>query len=270
MLYALHGHGCTPCQQTPIYSLAFYLRGNAGRRIPHRVFFGRRSAARQLLLRVGTANHKSCDAMVSAAGKPLMRCCACRIEKRGAEFLTEILGSRGARGGTGRYRDRGCWRRLSWADRQCPCADARERTDDRRHNDDADQRVRHGRQGFAPPDRPIQVLDLYRGRQLGAAMAATRGGQPASGVDLRDLRLRRMLVLPGAPFYRFNLYRRAEVAIDPVAGIGLPAREFKSRDRSSNADTKLDASIARRRRNRMPRMRAKVQSKRHVATRRFG
>jgi hypothetical protein len=21
-LYALHGHGCTPCQQTPVYSLA--------------------------------------------------------------------------------------------------------------------------------------------------------------------------------------------------------------------------------------------------------
>ena len=38
-LYALHGHDRTPCQQTPIYFLASYLRGNAGRRIPHRVFW---------------------------------------------------------------------------------------------------------------------------------------------------------------------------------------------------------------------------------------
>jgi hypothetical protein len=45
MLYALHGHGCIPCQQTPIYVLVSYLRGNADERIPHRVFLGKRSAA---------------------------------------------------------------------------------------------------------------------------------------------------------------------------------------------------------------------------------
>jgi hypothetical protein len=67
-----------------------------------------------------------------------------------------------------------------------------------------------------------------------------------------------MSVLPGAPFQRLNIDRRAEVAIDPVAGIGLLAREFKSRDRSAFADTKLNAAIARRRRDRMPRVRAKV------------
>jgi hypothetical protein len=106
-------------------------------------------------------------------------------------------------------------------------------------------------------------------------MTALWQRQPASGVDLQALRLRRMTV-PSAPFDRLNVYRRAEVAIDPVAGIGLAAREFKSRDRSSFADTKLDAAIARRRRNRMPWvrtkpwMRTKVQSKRHIATRRFG
>jgi hypothetical protein len=66
------------------------------------------------------------------------------------------------------------------------------------------------------------------------------------------------MTVPSAPFYRLNVYRRAEVAIDPVAGIGLLAREFKSQDRSAFADTKLNASIARRRRNRMPRMRTKV------------
>jgi hypothetical protein len=67
-----------------------------------------------------------------------------------------------------------------------------------------------------------------------------------------------MSVLPGAPFQWLNIDRGAEVAIDPVAGIGPLAREFKSRDRSAFADTKLDAAIARRRRDRMPRVRAKV------------
>jgi hypothetical protein len=89
-------------------------------------------------------------------------------------------------------------------------------------------------------------------------MVATRERRPASGIDLWALRLRRMSVLPGAPFQRLNIDRRAEVAIDPVAGIGLLAREFKSRDRSAFADTKLNAAIARRRRDRMPRVRAKV------------
>jgi len=70
------------------------------------------SADRQLLLRVRTANDKSRDAMGSAGGKPLMRCCTCGIEKCGAEFLTKVLGSRRARGSDGRYGDGGCWRRL--------------------------------------------------------------------------------------------------------------------------------------------------------------
>src|ERR1700722_20965002 len=61
-LHALHGHDCTPCQQTPVCVLGSYWRGSAGRRIPHRVFLGKRLAA-QLLLHVRTANHKSCDAM---------------------------------------------------------------------------------------------------------------------------------------------------------------------------------------------------------------
>ena len=73
-LHALHGHDRTPCQQTPVYLLASYWRGNAGRRIPHRVFLGQRLAAQQLLLRVRTANHISCDAMASPDGKPLMTC----------------------------------------------------------------------------------------------------------------------------------------------------------------------------------------------------
>jgi hypothetical protein len=89
-------------------------------------------------------------------------------------------------------------------------------------------------------------------------MTAMRHGQPASGVNLRVLWLRRMTVLPSAPFHRLDVYRRAEIAVDPVARIGLPAREFKSRDRRSFADAQLDAAIARRRRNRMPRMRTKV------------
>src|ERR1700676_5730955 len=87
-------------------------------------------------------------------------------------------------------------------------------------------------------------------------MTAMWQRQPASGVDLQALRLRRMTV-PSAPFDRLDIYRRAEVAIDPVARIGLPAREFKSRDRPSFADAKLDAAIARRRRNRMPWARTK-------------
>src|ERR1700685_3348704 len=275
MLYALHGHGCTPCQQTPICSLASYLRGNAGRRIPHRVFLGRRSAARHLLLRVRTANNKGRDAMGSPAGKPLMRRCTCRIEKRGTELLTGVLGSQAAPGSDGNFGDRGWLRRRSQPDRQCPCADPRERTDRGCDHDDADQRVRHGRQAFSPADRPIQVLDLDPGRQPGTAMSATRQRQPASAVDLQALRLRRMTV-PSAPGYGLNVYRRAEVAVDPAAGIGLLAREFESRDRSPLADPKLDAAIARRRRNRMPWvrtkpwMRTKMQSKRHSATRRLG
>src|SRR5580704_5383689 len=92
---------------------------------------------------------------------------------------------------------------------------------------------------------------------------------PAFAVELRAQWLRRMTVLPSAPFDRLDVYRRAEVAVDPVARIGLPAREFKRRNRRSFANTKLDAAIARRRRNRMPRMRTKVQSKRHIATRRL-
>jgi hypothetical protein len=66
-----------------------------------------------------------------------------------------------------------------------------------------------------------------------------------------------MSVLPGAPFQRLNIDRRAEVAIDPVAGIGLLARKFKSRDCSAFADAKLNAAIARRRRNRVPWVRTK-------------
>ena len=105
-------------------------------------------------------------------------------------------------------------------------------------------------------DEPFGALDA----QLKLLMLA----------QLQDLtRLRRMTV-PSAPFDRLSLDRRAEVAVDPVARIGLPAREFKSRDCRSFADAKLDAAIARRRRNRMPRARTKVQSKRHIATRRFG
>ena len=36
-------------------------------------------------------------------------------------------------------------------------------------------------------------------------------------------------MLPGAPFYRLNLYRRTKVAIDPIAGICLlgPAPEAR-------------------------------------------
>jgi hypothetical protein len=206
--------------------------------------------------------------MGSPTGKPLMRRCTGRVEKRGAESLTKVVGWRRACGEDGGCRVGGCRRRLRQADRQCPCADARKRTDGRGDNDDADQRVRHGRQGFSPADRPIQVFDLCRRRQPGTAMSATRQGQPASGVDLQALRLRRMTV-PSAPLYGSNVYRRAEVAVDPVAGIGLPAREFKSRDRRSHAHAKLDAAIARRGRDRMPRVRTKVQSKRHIATRRL-
>src|SRR6202035_2647931 len=93
---------------------------------------------------------------------------------------------------------------------------------------------------------------------------------PAFGVELRALWLRRMTVLPSAPLDRLNVDRRAEVAVDPVARIGLPAREFKSRNRRPFANPKLEAAIARRRRNGMPRMGTKVQSKRHIATRRLG
>jgi hypothetical protein len=89
-------------------------------------------------------------------------------------------------------------------------------------------------------------------------MVTTRERQPASGIDLWALRLRRMTVLPGAPFQRLNIDRGAEVAIDPVAGIGPLAREFKSRDRCSFGDTKLNVPIARRRRNRTPMMRMTV------------
>jgi len=232
--------------------------GNASRSIPHQVSLGRRSAARQLLLRVRTANDISCDAMDSPAGKPLMRCCTCRIEKRGAELLTRIPGGRGDCGRDGRYGDGGSGRRRSQPDRQRPCAYARERTDCGCDNGDADQRVRHGREDFRPPDGPIQRPHLCPGQPLGNPMVTTRERQPASGIDLWALRLRRMTVLPGAPFQRLNIDRGAEVAIDPVAGIVLLARKFKSRDRSAVADTKLNAAIARRRRDRMPRVRAKV------------
>jgi hypothetical protein len=252
-LYALRGHGCTPCQQTPIYFLASYLRGNADERIPHRVFLGKRLAARQLLLRVRTANHKSCDAMDSPGRKLPMRCCTFRIEKRGAKVLAGVRALRGAHGGDGGWR-----RRPGQADRQRPCAYARERTDHRGDNGDTDQRVAHGRKGFPRPDRPIQVLNPSWRRQLGTAMAATRQRQPASGIDLWALRLRRITVLPSAPLHRLNIYRRAEVAVDPVAGIGLLARELESRDRRSFADAKLNASIARHRRNRMPGLQTKV------------
>jgi hypothetical protein len=59
-------------------------------------------------------------------------------------------------------------------------------------------------------------------------MSATLQGQPASGVDLWALRLRRMTVLPSAPFHGLNIYGRAEVAIDPVAGICPLAGELES------------------------------------------
>src|ERR1700722_4590874 len=204
-----------------------YLRGNAGRRIPHRVFLGRRSAAHRLLRRVRMANHKCCDAMDSPDGKFLMTRRTFRIEKRGTELITKILGSRTTGGSDGSFGDRECWRRLGRPDRQCPGADTRERTDCGCDNDDSVQRIRHCRQAFSAADRPIQEFHLRR-RPLGTAMAATRQGHPASGVELWALRQRRMTTLPGAPFYRLNSYRRAEVAVDPVAGIGLPAREFKS------------------------------------------
>jgi hypothetical protein len=231
--------------------------GNASRSIPHQVSLGGRSAARPLLLRVRTANDISCDAMGSPAGKPLMRCCTCRIEKRGAELLTRVPGWRGDCGGDGRYGDGGSERRRSQPDRQRPCAYARERTDCGCDNDDADQRVRHGREDFRPADGPMQRLHLGRGQPLGNPMVATQQGRAASGIDLRALRLRRMSVLPGAPFQWLNIDRRAEVAIDPVAGIGLLARKFKSRDCSAFADAKLNAAIARRRRNRVPWVRTK-------------
>jgi hypothetical protein len=213
--------------------------------------------------------------MASADGKPLMRCCTCRVEKRGAEFRAEVLGWREARGGDGRYGDGG-WRRWrSRADRQCPCADPRERTDRRCDNHDANQRVRHGRENFRPAHGPIRAFYLCRGQPLGRAMATTRQGGPASGVDPEAPRLRQMTVRPSAPFHRLNIDRRAEVAIDPVAGIGPLTREFKRRDRRSFTHAKLDDPIARRRRDRMPsfrmpRLRTKVQSKRHFTTRRLG
>src|SRR6202023_1172451 len=88
-------------------------------------------------------------------------------------------------------------------------------------------------------------------------MTALWQRQPASGVELWALWLRHVTVLTSAPFDRWDVYRRAEVAVDPVARIGLPARKFKSRNRRSFANTKLDAAIARRRRNRMPWVRTK-------------
>ena len=80
-----------------------FLRGNARRRIPHRVLLGRRSAAQRFLLRFRAANHKRCNAMGSADGKPLMARCTCRIEKRGTELLTGVLGARASRGGDGGF-----------------------------------------------------------------------------------------------------------------------------------------------------------------------
>ena len=45
---------------------------------------------------------------------------------------------------------------------------------------------------------------------------------------LRMMRLRRVTVLPNAPFNRLNLYPCTEVYVDPVTGIRIQAREFKS------------------------------------------
>jgi hypothetical protein len=39
-----------------------------------------------------------------------------------------------------------------------------------------------------------------------------------------------LLVLPNAPFNRLNPYRRAQVGVNPFAGICLSAREFKRYD----------------------------------------
>src|ERR1700720_4113283 len=82
-----------------------YLRGNARRRIPHRVFLGRRSAAQRFLLCFRAANHKCCNAMGSADGKPLVARCTCRIEKRGTELLTGVFSARVARSGDGGFAD---------------------------------------------------------------------------------------------------------------------------------------------------------------------
>jgi hypothetical protein len=78
---------------------------------------------------------------------------------------------------------------------------------------------------------------------------------------LRTVRLRGFTALPNAPFYRVNCYPRAEVYIDPIAGIGLLTWEFESCNRPFFRDTQLNLLIARHRRNRMPMVQMNVVSK---------
>jgi len=42
--------------------------------------------------------------------------------------------------------------------------------------------------------------------------------------------MRKLTVLPNAPFNRLNLHRQAEVGVNPLACIRLPTWEFKSFD----------------------------------------
>jgi len=200
-----------------------------------------------------------------------------RVEKRGAKVVTGISGARQARGSdmacssdmAGRRR-----RRRHETDRKGASAYLCERSGCRRGGDDADQHVGDGRQvspadragGADRADRLIRQFHCLRGR-LPGARSATGRAQAAFDFDRPGLRLQRMSVPPGAPFDRSNPDRRAEVAVDPVTGIGLLAGKLQRRDRGSVGDTKLDVAIARRRRNRMPMLQAEVKS--HFTTRRL-
>jgi|SRR5665811_288237 len=65
---------------------------------------------------------------------------------------------------------------------------------------------------------------------LDPSMVGVQYGRPVVDLYGRMVSLRRLTMLPNAPFNWLNLYPRAQVRVHPLTSIQLPARELKGYD----------------------------------------
>jgi hypothetical protein len=83
---------------------------------------------------------------------------------------------------------------------------------------------------------------------------------PSEILHLRAVRMQRFAVLPNTPLNGLKVDLRAQVCIDPLVVICPATRELNGHHVVPFGDTKFEALVARRSRNRMPMGQMKPQS----------
>jgi hypothetical protein len=87
---------------------------------------------------------------------------------------------------------------------------------------------------------------------LPAPLLTPASRRPLRSEDRRLVRVRRLALLPGAPFNRLDLQRHAQIDVDPFVFVRLPAGKRHGRCRAVFADAKFKILIVGGRRGRVP------------------